>query len=520
MASARGLYLFVLLLMIVVVVECRWLGTSDGVDRETDNMNQENVSFLELGVSDPGSSYTSKLRCESIYGFLPCSDTVLESVFLIIMYSYVLMLGEEWLHKGSAALLLYFQNRRMAGSVFRILMALPRVFMVIVSGALCTESDARNQVAFGIAMYAGSTVITLTGIWGVNVILNKEDLASHSKPTTDSSATGLPSKKSSFSFLKDVGVHLDEDTRGMAFVFLLSLIPFAVVIHLQLVFSDRVMVSVSLIVTALSLCSYIAYQIIDTDMRARSVAYLKEEQFQEKFLTKLSNLASEYLYKEGKPNIKAIESIFKSSGGEDDYLDQKELETFIRKNIDDENDDISIAFQVKEIIRHFDTDGKEGISKAEFVQGCTKWLNKWNAPGLSNSHSRVNEFVAVKKLEDYTVMPKNLYKPLISNLRGNGNGEVLDEETIEKLFSEYDEDKNGEINSAELERAIVKLGIHKHDPKGFAKSIIEDADADQSGSINKEEIKNRLKKLTEMANEHASGNNDLLKFIQQFSNVR
>ena len=54
--------------------------------------------------------------------------------------------------------------------------------VLTVSGALCTESDARNQVAFGVAMYAGSTVISLTGIWGVNVILNKEEIGGAGQP--------------------------------------------------------------------------------------------------------------------------------------------------------------------------------------------------------------------------------------------------------------------------------------------------------------------------------------------------
>ena len=57
---------------------------------------------------------------------------------------------------------------------------------VTVSGALATQSDAQNQVAFGVAMYAGSTVITLTGIWGVNVILHREKLTDDSNQLSSS----------------------------------------------------------------------------------------------------------------------------------------------------------------------------------------------------------------------------------------------------------------------------------------------------------------------------------------------
>lgn len=45
-----------------------------------------------------------------------------------------------------------------------------------VSGVLATASDAQNQVAFGVGMYAGSTVITLTLIWGFRIILSRDKL--------------------------------------------------------------------------------------------------------------------------------------------------------------------------------------------------------------------------------------------------------------------------------------------------------------------------------------------------------
>ena len=96
-------------------------------------MNQKNDSFLRMSVPDPGPTKFDALgyRCQPIYGFLPCADSVQEGIFLIVMYTYVLMLGEDWLKKGSKALLIHFMNQSIAGSVFRVLMALPRVVMVI-----------------------------------------------------------------------------------------------------------------------------------------------------------------------------------------------------------------------------------------------------------------------------------------------------------------------------------------------------------------------------------------------------
>ncbi|GKD87536.1 hypothetical protein Tco_1358690 [Tanacetum coccineum] len=119
-------------LMTIGNVKGRWLDNSDGV-HDINNTNQNNDSFLRMSVPDQGPKKldASGNRCQPIYGFLPCADTVQEGIFLIVMYTYVLMLGEDWLKKGSKALLIHFMNQSIAGSVFRVLMALPRIVLVI-----------------------------------------------------------------------------------------------------------------------------------------------------------------------------------------------------------------------------------------------------------------------------------------------------------------------------------------------------------------------------------------------------
>lgn len=47
---------------------------------------------------------------------------------------------------------------------------------VVVAGVVSTESAAQDQVVFGVSMYAGSTLITLTFIWGLCIILNRDRL--------------------------------------------------------------------------------------------------------------------------------------------------------------------------------------------------------------------------------------------------------------------------------------------------------------------------------------------------------
>ncbi|GKA87873.1 sodium/calcium exchanger NCL1-like protein [Tanacetum coccineum] len=491
MEKYQGLCLFLVVLMTIGNVKGRWLDNSDGV-HDINNTNQNNDSFLRMSVPDQGPKKldASGNRCQPIYGFLPCADTVQEGIFLIVMYTYVLMLGEDWLKKGSKALLIHFMNQSIAGSVFRVLMALPRIVLVIASGALATQSDAQNQVAFGVAMYAGSTVITLTGIWGVNVIINKEKLSDDASNQVSSSR---------LSFFKDEGVKIRPDTRNMASIMLLSLIPFVFVVHLQ-VYSDHTAILFSLIISGTSMFSYIAYQIASPWIQANSVASVSENLFQEMFLMKLQESENESLFTDDlQPNIEAIQSIFKSRDHDkNDNLTWDELEKLIKDKFNEE-DTISRAYALEEFTMHFDKDNTKGvISMEEFEVGCTTWLNKWKKAN--------NGFVSKNNLNKYVIVPKSFAEPLISNFTVNGE---IDENKIQELFQD-DMDNDGEMNPEELENAIMNLRLANHNPGAFAKNMIKYLDKDNNGTINKNEVIKGIKEWTGMAKRHASKNNENL----------
>lgn len=115
MARSQGTCLTFIVLMIIGTVNAgRWLELepystasliSDGIDREK--------------------------RCESIYGFLPCADTMPEGVFLMIIYTYLMMSAEKWIGEGSNALFLLLGDQAFGASVFQVLMALPKIVLVI-----------------------------------------------------------------------------------------------------------------------------------------------------------------------------------------------------------------------------------------------------------------------------------------------------------------------------------------------------------------------------------------------------
>ena len=134
MTSFQVIALTLSMLMIIGMVKGRWLDLdtfptsliSDGVH----NMSNENPPNLCLGISNSSTLYGEK-RCQSLYGFLPCGDTMPEGVFLMFMYTYLMMLGEEWIHKGSEALFVWIGDKALGASVFRVLMALPRIVVVV-----------------------------------------------------------------------------------------------------------------------------------------------------------------------------------------------------------------------------------------------------------------------------------------------------------------------------------------------------------------------------------------------------
>lgn len=126
------------MIMIIGLVNGRWLEVdlfptstiSDGVSNKI-KMNPPNLRMVDSNSSESAPMLHAEKRCHSIYGFLPCADTMQEGVFLMLMYTYLMMLGEDWIHKGSHALFALLGDGAFGASVFRVLMALPRIVIVM-----------------------------------------------------------------------------------------------------------------------------------------------------------------------------------------------------------------------------------------------------------------------------------------------------------------------------------------------------------------------------------------------------
>nr|GEX73255.1 cytochrome P450 CYP72A219-like [Tanacetum cinerariifolium] len=125
---------------------------------------------------------------------------------------------------------------------------------------------------------------------------------------------------------------------------------------------------------------YICYQIKHPRIQAKSVTFLKEEEFRKKFLLKLKGPKNESVYtNKGHLDTEVIKSIFKSRDADNDgYLKRSELENFIRDTFDNEEEHIFRQYALDEILRHFDKDSTQSLTMTEFEEGCTSWLNKWS----------------------------------------------------------------------------------------------------------------------------------------------
>ncbi|CAD7702344.1 unnamed protein product, partial [Ostreobium quekettii] len=113
---------------------------------------------------------------EELYGFLPVPEGQLgSSIFLLVVYGFVLLQGANLLSDGSEMLLEVFPPGIIGGILLPILGALPDCLIIVVSGMGPVE-EAKEQVKVGLGTLAGSTVMLLTIAWGGSVLLGRCDL--------------------------------------------------------------------------------------------------------------------------------------------------------------------------------------------------------------------------------------------------------------------------------------------------------------------------------------------------------
>ncbi|KAF8369696.1 hypothetical protein HHK36_032281 [Tetracentron sinense] len=266
----------------------------------TDHVNQSSFDRIER--------LTSSVTCEPMYGFLPCTTDIWGQLFLIVVYEYLLFLGEKYISAGSE---LFFKNLGsgvFGASAFHILGSLPEAVIVLVSGLSGSKETAQSQVVVGMGMLAGSTIMLLTLIWGSCVAFGSYDFSK------------LDFKQTSRLSLTGSGVSTDLETSYTARIMVLTIIPF-IIVQLAKIFNSasgvRVAIIVSLVITIVFLFLYCSYQIFKPSIQDRRLEYLMQKYVQNNLLEKLLTV-------DGNPNTHLIIEKLGKKRTAVDILDHKE----------------------------------------------------------------------------------------------------------------------------------------------------------------------------------------------------
>lgn len=97
--------------------------TSDGAAKSF-STNRSTILKLNLAT-------TTTVTCEPIYGFLPCTTELWGQLFLIVMYEYLLSLGNQYVANGSELFFNMIGPGIFGASLFNILGTIPMVVLML-----------------------------------------------------------------------------------------------------------------------------------------------------------------------------------------------------------------------------------------------------------------------------------------------------------------------------------------------------------------------------------------------------
>lgn len=114
-------------------------------------------------VSTLPATKTADKPCEETYGFLPCSDSIGGSAFLVLIFGMILMYAAQCIGDGGEALLELevMPPALIGGMLLPLLGAIPDAVIILVSGMGGTQADAQKKIAVGVGTLAGSTIMLL-----------------------------------------------------------------------------------------------------------------------------------------------------------------------------------------------------------------------------------------------------------------------------------------------------------------------------------------------------------------------
>ncbi|KAJ8761542.1 hypothetical protein K2173_001677 [Erythroxylum novogranatense] len=438
------LVFLVSILLVLGKVHCRILKlTSDDlVSDGLDQFNGKSSSFPSLN-----DLRTSNDTCLHYYGFF--------YFFLIIVYEYLLFVGDEVLAKGSQKLFSILGVGLYGATVFRVLKVLPSIVLIIASGLIGSTADSEHAVIVGVASLAGGTVFNLTFQWGICVFLGKTTIT----------------RRIHIMFTGS-GVENDPKTSTTAGIMLLSLVPFIMVQFTRVVNSQTwsyVVLLITLVVCVLGQFYYFVYQSRNEWIQKRSLEFSRHEFVLAEFLNHMQKCAKKGLVNEhGKLDASAIKSVFHViDKDKNNFISKSELETFL-KEMKYGKSPIDQGFAFQKLIKLFDRDEDHLVTETEFMHGCESMFGEVKEI-VFNEGSRekptwpelkeVIKPLIDRKKEELAKIEKELSN-FFTDYENRAFAGLLtdgkpDDAKIHKLFEEFDKDNDRKVSIPELKDMIM-----------------------------------------------------------------
>ncbi|XP_076919100.1 sodium/calcium exchanger NCL2-like [Bidens hawaiensis] len=338
------------------------------------------VTLLVILIGFCGKTKGATVTCEPEYGFLPCTSGTWGTFFLVVVYQYLMSVGQSYVSDGSNMFFGLIGPGIYGASFFHILANFPTIFLVLQSGL-----SADEEGAYRISVLTGSAVMNLTLIWPSVIIFGNYNMADDNDDDNDSLGEDEPSFLTK---LTAYGVTTDIETSYTARIMLVSLIPFVILQHPAIIGSTSVTRVILLVTLILVLCLYIIYimyQIFKPWVQNRIFDYVTQTFVSSKLQTLLST--------KGKPNVHLIKEIYEAVDvNHDGKVSNAELKTLILGIQLQEDGKISDDL-VQKIMEQFDSLGDEIIQENEFVRILTKWVKEARKSSSQNDYSPLSFFI-------------------------------------------------------------------------------------------------------------------------------
>ncbi|KAI4321828.1 hypothetical protein MLD38_035162 [Melastoma candidum] len=502
--GAAPLFMILFVLTIFTEVTARLIPShslslvSDGIDAVQQKNESIPLIFLPGAVSIDDASEA----CQQLYGFLPCSSSMLGHLFLVVVYEYLLFHGETYLASGSEQIFKLLGPGIFGASAFQVLEALPESLILLASGLLNSKETAQEYVVSGVGLLAGSSILLLTLLWGTCVILGSRDFCEETEvalPNPDSSSSRKLQWLQFFSSLKRCGVITDMETSYTARVMALSVIPF-VTIQLMKLFSEPsaqdVIMLGSFSVSVVWLMLFFFYQVFQPYIQTRRLEYVKHAHLVRRILRHVQKRAlGRLLTDEGTPNVEAIRRLFEEIDQDnDDAISLTELKELLVE-VNFKHTHVSREEAVEEVMREFDVDGNRSISKEEFVQGFSNWLQQAKHETGEQSRRDLLQPIIQNKREERKLKQQFVFE-ILRRVKSKSVEGLLtesgtpDESAIRSLFERVDVNGDNSISQSELKDLVrgIQFGDASFDVDEIVVKIIEVFGKSGEGMISGEDF--------------------------------